>query len=143
MSSEYDPSSTFTPPIPPPPPSGLPERDIRTWSMLCHLAALAGLLVPSFGAVVGPLVVWLLKRNDHPTIDANGKESLNFQLSILIYSWALGVVGIATAFILIGFAFLFLAFVVGLLGLIFAVIAAIKVSNGESYRYPFTIRFFN
>ena len=43
--------------------------------MLCHLSALAGLLVPSIGAALGPLVVWLIRRNDHPTIDAHGRES--------------------------------------------------------------------
>lgn len=124
-----------------PTPSGITDKDVRMWSMLCHLAALAGLIVPSVGALVGPLVVWLLKRNDHPTIDAHGKESLNFQLSIFLYTWGIGILGIATTFILIGFAFLFLAFVIGVLGLVFAVIASVKVSNGEAYRYPFTIRF--
>lgn len=118
----------------------LAEKDIRLWSMLCHLGALAGLFIPSLGAVAGPLVFWLIKRNDHPDIDRNGKESLNFQLSILIYTWALGVIGIATTFILIGFVFLFLAFCIGIAGLIFAIVAAVKVSNGESYRYPFTLR---
>ncbi len=135
---------------PPPPmetlaslPPGLPEKDIRTWSMLCHLAALAGLLVPSVGTVVGPLVVWLVKRNDHPVIDANGKESLNFQISFFIYTWALGLIGLATTFLLIGFGFLLLAFVTGVVGLVFSVVASIKVSNGEHYRYPLTIRFLN
>jgi uncharacterized Tic20 family protein len=126
----------------PPTPS---EKDVRMWSMLCHLTALCQLVVPipSLGAVAGPLVVWLLKRNDHPTIDANGKESLNFQISMLIYTWALGVVGFATVFILIGFLFLALAFVVWLVALIYAVIAAVKASGGETYHYPFTIRFIN
>ena len=109
--------------------------------MLCHLAALFGLLLPSLGAVVGPLVFWLLKRLDHPAIDAAGKESLNFQLSILIYSWVLGVLGAATAFILIGFLFLGAAVLVGILGLVLAVVASVKTSNGQPYRYPFTIRF--
>ncbi|MGE3312340.1 MAG: DUF4870 domain-containing protein [Limisphaerales bacterium] len=124
-----------------PPPPGIPEKDIRTWSMLCHLAALCGLLVPSVGTVVGPLVVWLVKRNDHPTIDAHGKEALNFQISVFIYTWALGVIGIATTWLLIGFGFLLLAFVAGIVGLVYSVVAAIKVSNGESFRYPLTIRF--
>ncbi|MBX3745347.1 MAG: DUF4870 domain-containing protein [Verrucomicrobiae bacterium] len=120
----------------------LPEKEVRLWSMLCHLAALTGLLIPSFGAVVGPLVFWLVKRNDHPTIDANGKEALNFQLSALIYSWGLGLLGAATLFILVGFLFLFCAFVVSLAALILAIVASIKVSNGETFQYPFTIRFF-
>jgi uncharacterized Tic20 family protein len=124
-----------------PPLVGIADKDVRTWSMLCHLAALAGLVVPSVGTVVGPLVVWLIKRNDHPTIDANGKESLNFQISMFIYVWALGLTGLATTFLLIGFGILALAFVAGIVGLVYSVIASIKVSNGESFRYPFTIRF--
>jgi uncharacterized Tic20 family protein len=86
-------------------------------------------------------VVWLIKRNDHPTIDANGKESLNFQISMFIYTWALGLTGLATTFLLIGFGILALAFVAGIVGLVYSVIASVKVSNGESFRYPFTIRF--
>jgi uncharacterized Tic20 family protein len=82
-----------------------------------------------------------VKRNDHPIIDAHGKEALNFQISILIYSWVLGVIGALTAWILIGFLFLGLAFLIAIAGVIFAIIAAVKVSNGETFRYPFTIRF--
>ena len=124
-----------------PPPAGIPEKDARTWAMLCHLSALLGLAIPSVGAVVGPLIVWLVKRNDHPVIDANGKESLNFQISVFIYTWVLGFIGILTMFLVIGFGFLILAFLAGLVGLVFSVIASIKVSNGEPFQYPLTIRF--
>jgi uncharacterized Tic20 family protein len=109
--------------------------------MLCHLAALLGLVIPSLGAIVGPLVIWLIRRNDHPAIDANGKESLNFQLSVLIYCWVLGLVGVATVWLLIGFVFIALGVLIGVA--VLAVVAAVKTSNGESFRYPFTIRFFN
>ncbi len=111
--------------------------------MLCHLAALFQLIVPvpSLGAVAGPLIVWLIKRNDHPTIDENGKASLNFQISMLIYTWGLAAIGIPTMFILVGFLFLAAATVVWLAALVYAVIAAIKVSNGETFQYPCTIRF--
>lgn len=111
--------------------------------MLCHLAALAQLIVPipSLGAIAGPLVVWLIKRNDHPTIDQNGKESLNFQLSMLIYAWALWLIGVPTTFILVGFLFLAAGFIVWVIALVLAVVAAVKVSQGESYHYPMTIRF--
>lgn len=110
--------------------------------MLAHLSALFGLLVPSFGAALGPLVVWLIKRNDHPAIDAHGKESLNFQLSILLYSWVLYILGGLTAVILIGIPILILGFFLSIAGLAMAIYAAVKASNGESYRYPMTIRFF-
>lgn len=116
------------------------DKDVRLWSMLCHLSALCGLLVPSFGAVLGPLVIWLIKRNDHPDIDANGKESLNFQISILIYTWVLGAVGAATLFLLVGFAFIFAAFLISVGGLIYAILGAVRTSNGEPHRYPFALR---
>ena len=121
----------------------LSESDVRMWAMLCHLAGLCALVLPSFGGALGPLVVWLVKRNHHPAIDANGKEALNFHLSILIYTWVLGVVGALTLVVLVGFVFLGLAILIELLALVFSVVAAVKTSNGASFRYPFTIRFFD
>jgi uncharacterized protein len=123
-------------------PPAAPARDeARTWIVGCHLAALLGLVLPSFGALIGPLVVWLLKKADDPRIDANGREALNFQLSIFIYSWALGVIGALTWFILIGFAFFGAAILVGLFGVIMAIVAAVKASSGQDhYRYPLTLR---
>ncbi|MCC6234805.1 MAG: DUF4870 domain-containing protein [Verrucomicrobiales bacterium] len=117
------------------------EKDVRMWCMLCHLSALAGLLLPYLGTVIGPLVVWLLKRNEHPDIDAHGKDSLNFQISALIYAFVLAAIGGMTLFILIGILFLFGAFVVGLGAVIYAVIGAVRASNGQPHKYPFTIRF--
>jgi uncharacterized Tic20 family protein len=97
------------------------------------LAALAGLVVP-FGTILGPLVVWLLKKNDVPSVDAHGKESLNFQISMLIY--AIG----SAVLILVFIGFLLLA-AVAIADLVCVIIASVKASNGESYRYPLTIRF--
>jgi uncharacterized Tic20 family protein len=111
------------------------------WAMLCHLSALVGLLIPSIGSAIGPLVVWLLKRHDHPLIDLNGKESLNFQISILIYFWGLMAIALPTTFILVGFLFMGLAFVIAVFGLVMAIIASVKVSNGKPFRYPACIRF--
>ena len=55
------------------------------WAGFCHLAALAGYVVPMVGNIVGPLVVWLMKKEEYPLVDDQGKESINFQISILIY----------------------------------------------------------
>src|SRR5438132_14309579 len=65
--------------------------DVRTWNVLCHATALAGVFVPWAGHILGPLIVWLVKRNDSPEIDEHGKESLNFQISMLIYNLISGV----------------------------------------------------
>ncbi len=61
------------------------SSDTRTWCVLCHASALLGLFFHFLGHLLGPLIVWLAKRGDSPEIDAHGKESLNFQLSMLIY----------------------------------------------------------
>lgn len=104
--------------------------------MACHLSALAGFVVP-FGNVLGPLLVWQIKKNEIPAVDPHGKASLNFQLTVLIITLIAGVLAFALSFVCIG---LLLIPVVGLLplaGMIFAVIAGIKANNGEEYRYPY------
>lgn len=102
--------------------------------MLCHASALLGLFFHFFGHLLGPLIVWLIKRDASPEIDANGKESLNFQLSMLIYDIVAGIL----CLVLIGIPILIALWV---LNTVFVIIASVKTSNGEFYRYPFTIRF--
>jgi uncharacterized Tic20 family protein len=106
----------------------------RTWVTLCHLSALVGLLGVPFGNVIGPLVVWLLKRNESTAVDFHGKEALNFQISMSLYTILAGL----TCLALIGFVLLPAALITNL---VLIIIASIKASNGESYRYPLTIRF--
>src|SRR2546430_17004498 len=70
----------------PPPATSSSSADIRTWNVLCHASALLGFFFPWAGHILAPLIVWLVKRGDSPEIDAHGKESVNFQLTMLIYS---------------------------------------------------------
>ncbi len=121
------------PPPPPPPPTSTSLPDTRTWTILCHASALAGFFVPGVGHILGPLIVWLAKRTDSPEIDAHGKESLNFQISMLIYGLISGIL----CLILIGF--LLLA-ILHLLNLVLVIVASIQASEGKLYRYPITIR---
>ena len=107
--------------------------NVRTWCIACHLSALAGFVVPAFGHIFGPLIVWLIKRGDSPEIDAHGKEALNFQLSMLIYNIVAGVL----CLVLIGFALLA---VLHILNVVFVILAALKASEGQMYRYPLTLR---
>ena len=101
--------------------------------MFCHLAALAGFIVP-FGNIIGPLIIWQVKKDTMPLVDQHGKEALNFQITV---SLAVAVC-LLLMLVLIGF---FLLYVVGIGALVLTVIAAIKVSNGEfNYKYPFAIR---
>ena len=111
-----------------------PSRETCKWAMLCHLAALTGLLGNGLGFLVGPLVVWLFKKEDDPFINDQGKEAVNFQITMFI---ALCVSGLLVL-VLIGFVLLV---VVGIMMIVFPIIAAMKANEVESYRYPFSIRF--
>lgn len=112
------------------------SKDARKWAMFCHLAGLAGLLpmTPVFGSVIAPLIIWQIKKDEFEFVDEQGKEALNFQISILIYAIAAGLL----CFACIGF---FLLPAVYIFDLIFLLIAAVKANNGERYRYPLSIRF--
>ncbi len=108
--------------------------NVRTWSAFCHASALLGVFLHVPGHLLGPLIVWLAKRDDSPEIDAHGKEALNFQISMLIYN----MIAVVFCLILIGFVFLLVLWV---LNAVFVIIAAIQASDGKFYRYPMTIRF--
>ena len=122
------------PPVPPPIPST--SSEVRTWVVLCHASALLGLFFHFLGHLLGPLIVWLVKRGDSPEIDAHGKESLNFQISMLIYDAIAAILCV----ILIGIPILIALWV---LNTVLVIIASIKASEGKFYRYPFTIRLIN
>ena len=110
------------------------SKDEQNWAMICHLAGLSGFIIPFGGNVLGPLVVWLIKKDTMPLVDKHGKEALNFQITVAI---AL-LVSCVLIWVLIGF---FLLFVVAIGALIMTIMAAVKVSNGElDYQYPFAIR---
>jgi uncharacterized protein len=117
-----------------PPSTAVSSSNIRTWCVLCHASALLGLFFHFLGHIFGPLIVWVLKRGDGAEIDAHGKESLNFQLSMLIYD----AVALILCIVLIGIPILLLLWV---LNTVLVIVASIKASDGELYRYPLTIRF--
>jgi uncharacterized protein len=123
-----------TPSPAPSQPATSTSSEVRTWCVLCHASALLGLFFHFFGHLLGPLIVWLIKREMSPEIDANGKESLNFQISMLIYDVIAGILCI----VLIGIPILIALWI---LNTVFVIIASVKTSQGEFYRYPLTIRF--
>lgn len=117
---------------PPPAPAGVPSADDRQWGLFAHLASLVGFIIP-FGNALGPLVVWLIKKDTMPFVNDQGKEALNFNITVII---AAVVSGILTL-VLIGFllfAVVFIAWVV------LTIMAALAANKGEAYRYPFTLR---
>ena len=112
------------------------NKDARMWAMFCHLAGLAGLVVPVIlSGIIAPLIVWQIKKDDHPFIDENGKEALNFQISIGIYAF------VSVLLIPLFCIGVFLVAAVGIFNLVFLLIAAVKANNGFQYRYPLCIRF--
>jgi uncharacterized Tic20 family protein len=111
-----------------------PNKDACTWAMFCHIAGMGWLIVPAIGGVIGPLIIWQIKKDLHAFVNQHGKEALNFQISMLIY----GVIAGLLCFACIGW---FLLPAVAIADIVFAIIAAVKATNGETYRYPLTIRF--
>ena len=123
----------------PPPPSS-PESQARMWNMLCHLSALAGFVIP-FGNILGPLIVWQIKKNEFPSVDIHGKAALNFQITVIIAVLAAIFAGFVLMIIGIGILLLFGALAIHFCGIIFAIIAGIKANNGEDYKYPYSFEF--
>jgi hypothetical protein len=137
------------PPIEPPPPvapaspprpmSPNPESQMRMWNMLCHLSALAGFIGVPLGNVLGPLIVWQIKKNEFPSVDVHGKAALNFQITILIAGLVTGAAFFVGVLICVGWLLLPALILIGLAALIFPIIAGIKANNGEDYKYPFSL----
>ena len=122
---------------PPPPPSGSPNAEERQWAMFAHLSAIVGALIGL--SFLGPLVVWLVKKETMPFVDDQGKEALNFNIMLLIVFavlWALTFVTLGIGILLTGP----LMFIVGVAALVLVIIAGIKANEGVAYRYPFSIR---
>ena len=111
-----------------------PDKDERTWAMIAHLSAFATFVLPSFGQIVGPLVVWLVKRDTSPFVADQAKEALNFQITATIAFVVAGVL----IFVLIGIPLLLL---LGLAWLVLTVVAGVRANEGVRYRYPLTVRF--
>ena len=109
------------------------EKQARLWGMLCRLTALSLLISLPFGNILCPLVIWLIKRNEIPFVDEQGKESLNFQISMTIYA----LVAALLMLVIIGF---FLLIGLAVFSTVMVIIASIKANDGVVYKYPVTIR---
>ncbi|MDQ1118608.1 MULTISPECIES: DUF4870 domain-containing protein [Pseudoxanthomonas] len=130
---------------PPPPPPGTPSAEDRQWALFAHLSALLGGLLTSgwlasLGCVIGPLIIWQIKKDTLPFAADQAKEALNFNITVAIIMLVLTLIGLVT----LGIGFIVtgpLMLLVGIAALVFIIIAAIKSNNGEAYRYPFALRF--
>ncbi|MBS0379948.1 MAG: DUF4870 domain-containing protein [Proteobacteria bacterium] len=101
--------------------------------MLAHLSALVGVIVPLVGCIVGPMVVWLARRDQSAFVAEHAREALNFNITVVIASVVCGLLVMVFIGFILGVA-LFIAW------LVLTLIAAIRASEGETYRYPFSLR---
>ena len=131
---------SFTDPVSPPegqtPVSA--SRQERTWAMLCHLTTLVVYLGLPLANIIAPLVIWLLKKDQYPLVDDQGKEALNFQISVTLYAL---VAFLLTLTLILAPLTIPLLIAVVVFDLVMTIIATIKANDGIAYRYPLTIRF--
>ena len=125
------------------------NKEARTWAAVCHLSALLMLIGVPFGNILGPLIIWLIKRNEYVFVNDQGKSALNFQITLTLCIFALvssisllsvadrnlggtGILTISIFLIVLG---------AGIMGIICTVIAAMKSIEGIYYRYPLAFEF--
>ena len=116
----------------------------KTWEVFAHLSALSILLAIPFGNVLGPLVVWLIKRNDSPSVEVHARAALNFHLSWSLYALVAVAITTALLFVIVGFLLIpvlavALPFAYGI-ALICSIIAAVKAGNGQWFEYPLSLK---
>ncbi|MHC4694624.1 MAG: DUF4870 domain-containing protein [Planctomycetota bacterium] len=117
------------------------NKDARMWAMFCHLSGLAALLpiLPVVGGIVAPLIIWQIKKDDHPFVNEQGREAVNFQISMLLYAVIGSVLCLITC---VGAPLTPIVLItVSIIDLIFLLIAAVKANDGFHYQYPLCIRF--
>ena len=117
---------------PPMPPMAGPSAEEKQWAMFAHLSTLSGFIIP-LGSLLGPLIIWQIKKNDMPFVDDQGKEALNFQITVFIAA----LISAVLTMVLIG---LLLLPVVIIGWIVLSIMGGIKANNGEAYRYPWTLR---
>jgi uncharacterized Tic20 family protein len=120
-------------PAAPQPAPPLTEAEDKQWASFAHFGGVLGIL-PA-------LIIWLIFKDRGAKTNVEGKEALNFQITVTIAQVALWILGTVLAIIFIGFLFYFLAFVVWVAMVIFSILGGVKVNGGGSYRYPVSIRF--
>lgn len=109
------------------------EKQARNLAVVAHLSSFIGLLGIPFGNILGPLAVWLWKRNELPFVEDQAKEALNFQITMTLAMMVAGIL----ILVLIGLPILLLLI---LADVVLTIMAAMKANKGEAYRYPFTLR---
>ena len=128
------------PAVPPPPAAtavspATQEQQTRQWDLVLHLSLLAGLVVPLAGLLL-PIIIWQVEKVELPGLDAHGKNALNWIISELVYAILFGLL----LFVVLPLA-VALLIALGVVGVIFPIVAAVKANNGKVWKYPFAIMF--
>jgi uncharacterized Tic20 family protein len=125
----------------PQPAPGAPPtaQQSRQWALFAHLSAFAGLLIGL--NFLGPLIIYLVKKNEDPFVAEHAREALNFNLSVFMYLLGGGIAAVVLTLILIGLLLFPLLFAIAIAWIVLTIVAAVKANGGEAYRYPLTIRF--
>lgn len=119
--------------------AGTADANARQWAVFAHLSALIGLITGLMW--LGPLIIYLVKKDDHPYIADQGREALNFNISVFIYLVVGSIAAVILTLVLIGLLLIPVVIAIAIAWLVLVVIAAVKANSGEMYRYPLTIRF--
>lgn len=117
-----------------PAPGGITEQQ---WILFLNISALAGFVIPSMGHILGPLIIWLVKKPESAAIDAAGRAVLNFQISWTFWMVASVILAVVGSCLIVPIV---LPFAVGIAWLVFVIIGSVKASNGEAYAFPLTIK---
>ena len=115
------------------PPMGLQTPEQKQMGLFLHLSQLANVILFPLG-IIAPVIIWQTQKEKMPALDAHGKMVVNWMISVTIYAF----ISFVLMFVLIGFLTII---AVGLMGIIFPIIGAVKANNGELWEYPLTIKF--
>ena len=103
------------------------------WATFCHPAAFAGFVIPVIGYIIGPLVVWVIKKDEYPLVKDQGREAVNFQITVTLAC----LVALALTLLCIGW---FLLLGIAVANIVFIILAALQANKGVAYRYPVCLR---
>lgn len=123
-------------PNPLPPVTSTPSPEEKQWKVILHLSALAGVIVPC-GNIIGPLVVWLIKKQEMPVLEPEGRKVLNFQISATIYLIASVIIATVASCLIVP---ILLPIIIGIGWIVYTIIGGIKASNNEAFEFPLTIK---
>jgi hypothetical protein len=136
MEEPQPPSVPPSNPLPQPPSQPSAGLDPKQWAVITHVSGLAGVVIP-FGNIIAPLVLWLIKKSEIPSLDQVGRDVLNFQISYTIYGVAAAIIGVIGSCLIVP---IFLPIAVLIAWLVFLILGAVKASNGERYVFPLAIK---